>query len=696
MSDDSLRVALTGLRVAQQKISVISNNISNASTDGYSRKTLPQYSIVVAERGAGARTGNVQRVVSELLQRDYQRQISTTNSLETQQRYLDQIQTFLGPPSKNLSYAAEVSKLKDAFAQFANQPESLFQQNNTLNSAKQMAGKFNDTAKMLTQMRNDTQQEMTQSIDRINALAEQIKDLNNAIKSASVLERPTADLEDQRDLAIRKLAEDIDVTTFKGDNNVIAVMTRSGQTIADTAATKFYFSPEQIGPASAYPGSAAAVRLSDPVTGQDITGDTKIGGKLGALISLRDRELPQYNAQLDELAQKMAMRFDTQGLRLFTRADGQVPANTPVTYTGFASEIQVNPAIQTDNTLLRKGTNPNSSVALGSAEILRKVVQFTFGANEYQRGLGNTDISGATPLFTTLGLQAQAKVTGNKNIVSLGALDSSAFINPGTADQFTIQLGAGAPQTITINAGDTASNLVTSINTAFPGLASLGTGGQLVLNANQSITIGAGTILTAGLEELGLTAGVTAAQNPNFQIGIGKNAQQTVTILPTDTSTDLLNKLNAITGLTASLTVDGYLDIRPTEGADLALTDGLRQPLLALGVRINNVAHPPFNVTGLGANGNINGRIQGASSLLDYAQQAVSIQSQDAQNVENVLGAEDNYRASLEQEFKNTTGVNLDEEMTEMIAVQTAYSASAKAVQVAEQMLRELMDAMVR
>jgi len=57
MSENSLRIALTGLRVAQQKISVISNNISNVSTEGYTRKSLPQYSRVLDGVGAGVDTG---------------------------------------------------------------------------------------------------------------------------------------------------------------------------------------------------------------------------------------------------------------------------------------------------------------------------------------------------------------------------------------------------------------------------------------------------------------------------------------------------------------------------------------------------------------------------------------------------------------------------------------------------------------
>jgi len=588
-----------------------------------------------------------------------------------------------------------VGKLRDTFAQFSNQPDNLVLQNATLNQSRQTASMINEASRQFTQMRNDIQNDMRQSIDRINALTVQITDLNNAIKTSTVLERPTADLEDQRDMAIRRLSEEIDINFYKGESNVIAVTTRSGIALADNTAATLYFNPQQIGPASVYPTNVAPVRLDDPLTGQDITADQSLGGKLGALLALRDQKLPEYHAQLDELTHKMAIRFEAQGLRLFTRADGTVPPNTPTAYAGFAGEVTVNPAVQNNNTLLRNGTDPNLVLQSGSAEVLRKVVQFAFGPHAYQRALGTVDISGATPLFTTLGLNAEARVVGNRNISTLNPLDQSIYINPGTNDTFTLQLGVGVPQTITINAGDSPNALVTSINTAFPGLAAIGPGGQLVFTANQNITIGLGTLGSNGLAELGLTAGVTTAQNPSFTVTLGKGSAQTITILPTDTSADLLAKINAIPGLNASLTVDGYLSIDPEAGGDISIADLQGQPLVAMGVRISNVAHVPFNVTGLGTLGNINGRIQGAASLIDYGQQIINLQSQDTLNVTNVLGAEESYRAALDQEIKNTTGVNLDEEMTDMIFVQTAYFASAKAVQVVERMMQELMDAFI-
>ncbi|MBV8523088.1 MAG: flagellar hook-associated protein FlgK, partial [Acetobacteraceae bacterium] len=74
---------------------------------------------------------------------------------------------------------------------------------------------------------------------------------------------------------------------------------------------------------------------------------------------------------LDEFANGLASRFDAQGLRLFTDPTGAVPASTgaPVQsgYVGFASEIQVNPAVLQQPALVRDGTQAVSGNPAGAS-----------------------------------------------------------------------------------------------------------------------------------------------------------------------------------------------------------------------------------------------------------------------------------------------------------------------------------------
>jgi flagellar hook-associated protein 1 len=688
-----LNIALTGLKVAQAQMSITANNVSNASTNGYTRKTAQNYTPIIGGEPAGVEIGIVQRSVNETLIRDYRAQVSSASALSTKLNYLDQVQDFHGPPDSEQSITAYLGKLKDSFVDLSNQPESGFLLNEVVSKAQQVVDKFSDFSKKITNMRNDAQTEISESVKSINALSKQIATLNIAIKDTKIRGQSTADLEDQRDIAIKSMASEIDLSYFLNQDGVLTVMTREGQLIADTQAVPVNFIKSSIIPTSYYPATVNSIRLGNPTTGVDLTTVSSLGGRMGALVELRDKTLPTYQAQMDETAHKMALRFNAEGLKLFTTPDGSIPANTASSYVGFAEDMVVNPDIIKDTSLIRKGTSSTSTLQDGSAELLRKIVQFTFGDVQYQQSRSSVDVSNTVPtLFTTLGISGQSKVVGTTNIQGLGALDTSSSINPPAQGDFTIQVGAGAPQTITITAGMTAAGLTAAINTTFPNMAKLGSGGELILTSNNTLTIGGGSLGSAGLAALGLTAGATSATAPSFTIAAGKNTPTTITIASTDTVTQLLSNLNAVPGITATLTSGGFLNIVPTEGGDITLRDGTGAPLSALGMVQTDVLHTAFNTVNLGSSGTISGEVQSATTLQNYMTQAISLQSQDATNAKTLFLSEDNYRAVIEKEYLNDSGVNIDEEMTKLVSIQAAYTASARTLKVVQDMLDELFN----
>jgi flagellar hook-associated protein 1 FlgK len=131
--------------------------------------------------------------------------------------------------------------------------------------------------------------------------------------------------------------------------------------------------------------------------GVDITTQLQ-GGRLGADITLRDSTLPTFQGELDEFSYSLASRFAAQGLTLFSDPTGNVPAGggVPVqsTYVGFASEIQVNPAVLATPSLVRDGSqdlvnsptgasaftvNPSGGPA-GFTTMINRVLDYALGA----------------------------------------------------------------------------------------------------------------------------------------------------------------------------------------------------------------------------------------------------------------------------------------------------------------------------
>ncbi|MGZ9108291.1 MAG: flagellar hook-associated protein FlgK [Micavibrio sp.] len=757
MGISGLDAALSGLRVAQKQLDVISNNVANVSTPGYTRKLLPQETSVLLGQSAGVSVNPVIRRVDLNVERDVWTQVSATEFLNVQASYLNSVQEFHGPPDKELSVAAEIARLRDSFVELSNQPDNDLLLNEALGGAVAVASKLNDFSTLLTQMRNDAQDQARISINKANALLGQIAELNKQIKGNISLGRTSAALEDQRDIAITSLSEEIEISFFTRGDGVLVVQTKQGQQLADQNATPLFFDPNPVGAESAYPATAAGLYIGgDPAevsAAFDIT-QIDVGGKIGAYLDLRDTTLPKYQAQLDELAHKLALRMEAQGVRLFTDVNGNVPPDTapipnppgpltPVPYVGFAADIRVNESILNDPDLLRNSTLSGVTVQDGSSEFLRRIVEFGFGEYEYLEAQGNVDarVSALAPPLDTLqgsfGLNPQAQIVGNVDIESLSTgiplnqAPGHPFLpvsGPPLLDDFTISINGSPAQTIDLTAVDAAypvppsasgaESLVSYLNndvfatalglTPAEATAQLNQFGQLVITSQYDIVLdasGVGGMGDDGLEFLGLTAGTTSSASPYFDVQVGKDDPVRVSVDPGDTEVTLLAKLNAVPGVVASIdALTGFLNIRPGPGfgGDLRLIDGplfstggvsVVQELFGSSNPISGIDHPAFRQTNLGPGADLSTSIANSGTIIDFSQKMVSAQTEDVVVLEARQKDEQSYRELIERQFKDESGVNLDEELSQLIVIQTAYAASAKTITTLEEMFRRLLDA---
>jgi hypothetical protein len=345
----------------------------------------------------------------------------------------------------------------------------------------------------------------------------------------------------------------------------------------------------------------------DPTTESSAINITEsdLGGRLGGLIELRDVDFPKQLAQLDELAHKMALRFEAQGLTLFTDATGTVPADTApdpttipataVEYVGFSSEIRVNQNILSDNSLMRTGTY-GATLQTGSNEVIRRVLEFSFGATNYQIA-ANADTTtqvdlvntGTDDLQTWLGLFSSNAVSGARDlstfidVPTLVASANGALADPN--DQFTITFSdsglvpAATPATVTIDLSTLPSGGVSAVqdivdeinlqlltaDARFNAVASVGASGQISLSSRADTQIyasGANGMGATGLGFLGLSENTYTASDPYFDVKVGNSDPVRITLEPGETSADLLTKLQAVPGLAARYN-GNILELRP-------------------------------------------------------------------------------------------------------------------------------------
>jgi len=568
----------------------------------------------------------------------------------------------------------------------------------------------------------------------------------------------------------------------------MVVQTGEGVQLADERAETVVFDKTVIGPTSAYPTAVNGIFVGDPDTNPvaiEIT-NTNLNGKIGALLDLRDSVLPTQTALIDELAHKLAQRFDAQGLRLFTDSSGSIPLDTPpdpstdpvtpVEYVGFSATIQVNPIVLANNALVQQGTVPTDlAVQPGSNEVIRRIVEFAFGDVEFQEAVGSVDLNSSAAgetLQDWLGIFSANQITGRSSVAnssSLAALMAGGGIvfQPPAApvtDNFTItfeedRTGLG-PITVNVSlsaadtnfptppAVDALDQLVSEINAqiaaaAVPAglnaVASRSPFGQLIIESRGEMTIDstfAGGMGTDGLEFLGLTEGVYETTDPYIEVQIGNDPPTRITIEPGDDETDLIAKLDKIAavdpgvpGLAVDLdALSGFLTLRPgdsmttpTFGGDMKILGGpfeadgtgivggidegigIVEALFGSAVPVVNVlyasptstpgASVSFRSRELGPGANIDTGIISSVNLIDYAQKMVNRQSEEVNAIESRVRDETSFRDLLGRRLQDESGVNLDEELSQMIIIQTAYAAAARVVQAIGDQFDDLLNA---
>ena len=401
--DLSLRTAMSGLRTVQKGLDTVSSNIANADTPGYTRKVLNQSTIVTSQgQGVGVQAGNIEREVDTALQRETLTQELRVSNLEVLDQYLGQIEMLHGDPDQETSLGNVVNQMRDGFAKLMDTPNSIPLQNEVVSLADNLARTLNRLAEGVNTVRTNVQGEIESSINDINTQFQTIDDLNRKISTSTAQGQTEPDLEDKRDEAVRLVAEQIDINVMKRSDGTISILDHYGQPFLEDDYKPLSIGTTVINPQAAYPGAIPPIRLGDPTTGKDVTNQLT-GGKLGALIQLRDQNLPRFQAQLDEFSQTLSETFSTAGLTLFTDINGAVPADAPGTASiGYANQIQVSQTVQNDPTLLRDG---DAAAATGAADstLLRTIVDSVLGSKQtFQTGsLGpNSTVSTSLPTST--------------------------------------------------------------------------------------------------------------------------------------------------------------------------------------------------------------------------------------------------------------------------------------------------------
>lgn len=313
----ALNNSLSGLNINRQSLAVLSQNIANANTQGYSRKIIEQESLYLDGNGAGVNIKDISRKVDEYLIRSVREQTSKVGQGDTVNDYSDRIQILLGKPGNKDSIDSNIGSFFNAVQSLAETPENSSLRVNAVNLGKTLAGRVNDLSAGLNDLRFQADQDIRLMVDSVNADLVEIDKLNKTINNEGGLGKSVVELEDKRDVLIKNLSSYLDIQVYAKSTGEINITTVSGLSLLDDSV--YELSYNAAGSVDSFVNNASIAPLE--IYRLDETGnrigtakilisagnsDTIISsvtsGKLAGLVEMRDKQIPAILTQLDNLA----------------------------------------------------------------------------------------------------------------------------------------------------------------------------------------------------------------------------------------------------------------------------------------------------------------------------------------------------------------------------------------------------------
>jgi flagellar hook-associated protein 1 FlgK len=640
-----LAIGKTGLFAAQAALSTTGHNITNANVAGFSRQGVVQATSVALETGAGfigtgTQIAQIKRYSDDFLNNQVRTAQASTSGLESYYSQIKQIDNLLADTTSGLSPAMQdfFSGVQDMAANGASVPS----RQAMLSSSETLATRFQALDSRLGEIRSGVNTQIEASVTAINTYAGQIAKLNEQIGNfATTAQRAPNDLLDQRDQLVLELNKYVKASVRPGDNNSLTVSIGSGQPLVvgqDAFQLAAVTSPTDLGRTEvAYQNGNKTTTLPDGAL---------TGGELGGVLEFRTGTLDKAQSALGKVAIGLAFEFNSQhklgvdqkgepGKDYFQVAQafvGKSVTASPLSTSELSAQV-VDPSKLTDNDF---------------------EVRYDKGEYSVMRLSDGNKVAAVTP-------NASGEAT-----LTYGGVEFNFKGTPRDGDLFTVRPTANGAADFKVLAKD---------------VSQIAAGAPIATSASMKNT-GTGKISEGKVDKDFLGAAPTLPVTLSYDkdsgalSGFPDGAMVTVT----DSSGKVIN------------------DGKPIPAADVKFANGSTYAFNGVSVTLSGAPNTGDEFTiaankgGIGDTRNIAalGELQtknifnnGTATLQSSYAQMVSTVGNKTREVQVNAAAGNALLQQSQNAALDVSGVNLDEEATNLIKYQQAYQASSKVMQIA-------------
>lgn len=229
----AISIALTSLRVNSQMMSVTSNNIANAQTEGFSSKSAVLSNVTYGSDPGGVAVVSYTRATDQAVSNNLQAAITDSSYYSTLNDYMLQVQTNFDSTSDNPALSSAMSAFASAWSTYSSSPESTIEKTNVLNAGRSLASVITSISSKTVALDRQVQQDLNAAVSTLNNDLQKIATLNQQIQDATTSGQPAGDLQDKRDAVVRDIATYTQIVVQARVNGQVAIYTSSGQALVD-------------------------------------------------------------------------------------------------------------------------------------------------------------------------------------------------------------------------------------------------------------------------------------------------------------------------------------------------------------------------------------------------------------------------------------------------------------------------------
>lgn len=328
----ALDIARWSLYSTQLAIEVVSHNVANANTEGYSRQNLrveanTPITMGPGQIGTGVKAVEVTRSYDNFLNAQVNLKTSDYSYWSAQSTAMQEIESIFNESDEN-GINALMGEFWNAWGDLSNNPDGVAERQSLVSTTENLLSMVGEIDYNLRSYQRHLDSNIQGAVDDVNSIIEQIAVLNKEITSVEIDGLINAnDLRDSRDLLLTELSGYMDINYYEeeqsGQVNVyvlggtpllLGTTTYSVDTVRNTT-TGFSDVIWQ-------DSSGRTVNITNKLSGGEIAGmvnvrDTKIGSYLDSMNTLMEELVWQVNALHSEgvgLSSVSEMTGTVQGL----------------------------------------------------------------------------------------------------------------------------------------------------------------------------------------------------------------------------------------------------------------------------------------------------------------------------------------------------------------------------------------------